>query len=87
MTLQAVLLEEGLYDTHEGIALRESGIQSRILVIADFLPTKRTQALEAIRRTAHAAGKPAGERAERLAVIEEMFGAAKSVKRTKRKTQ
>ena len=41
---------------------------------------KRTQALDAIRRTVHAAGKPTGARAERFAVIEKMFGGVKNAK-------
>jgi hypothetical protein len=61
-----------------------------LAAIPKMLPAdsaKRAQALEAIRRTVQATGKPSGERADRLAVIEEMFGTAKIAKRAKRKTQ
>ena len=48
-----------------------------LAAIPKMLPAdaaKRAQALEVIRRTARAAGEESGERAERLAVIEKMFG-------------
>jgi hypothetical protein len=54
-----------------------------LAAIPNMLPgdaTKRTQALDAIRRTVHAAGKPTGARAERFAVIEKMFGGVKNAK-------
>jgi hypothetical protein len=54
-----------------------------LAAIPKMLPVdsaKRTQALEAIRRTVHAAGKPGGARAERFAFIEKMFGGAKNTK-------
>jgi hypothetical protein len=54
-----------------------------LAAIPKMLPAdsaKRTQALEAVRRTVHAVGKPSGARAERLAVIEKMFGGAKNAK-------
>ena len=40
------------------------------------------KALEAIQRTANAAGKPTGERAKRLAEIEKLFGGASAVEKT-----
>lgn len=60
-------------NVHEGIALRESGMQSRILVMADFLPTSRPlfldygltpaihslEGIAAYERLAAAAGKAA----------------------------
>jgi len=50
-----------------------------LAAIPKMLPAdaaRRAKALEAIRRTVQAAGKPTGERAERLAFIEKMYGAA-----------
>ena len=41
-------------------------------------PAVRTKALEVIRRTVNAAGKPGGERAKRLAEIEKLFAAVNS---------
>jgi hypothetical protein len=54
-----------------------------LAAIPKMLPAdaaKRAKALEAIRRTVQAAGNLTGERAERLALVEKMFGAAKKDK-------
>ncbi|NJD34143.1 MAG: DUF3141 domain-containing protein [Betaproteobacteria bacterium] len=54
-----------------------------VAAISKMLPAdsgKRAQILEVVRRTVHAAGKPTGERAERLAVIEKIFGVANKTK-------
>ena len=53
--------------------------EAALAAIPKMLPAdaaRRAKALEAIRRTVQAAGKPTGERAERLAFIEKMYGAA-----------
>ncbi len=54
-----------------------------LAAIPSMLPAdsaKRAQALDAIHRVVHAIGKPGGDRAQRLAVVEEMFGNAKKAK-------
>ena len=67
--------------------------EGALAAIPKMLPTDRTlrtRILEAIRRTAQAAGAVSGERAQRLARIEKLFGtgmpAAKTHK-TARKTR
>ena len=50
--------------------------EGALAAIPKMLPAdtaKRTRMLEGIRRTVHAAGAATGERAERLAQIEELF--------------
>ena len=62
--------------------------EAAMAAIPAMLPTdqsKRSQALEAIRRTVKATGEVSGERAKRLAEIEKLFGASEPTTVTKPK--
>ena len=72
-----------------GLLLDKDAALAAIPAMLPADPAVRAKALDAIRLTVGAAGKPGGERAKRLAEIEKLFAAVdpkKSGKSTARKT-
>jgi hypothetical protein len=58
-----------------GLLLDREAALASIPTMLPADPAVRAKALEVIRRTVNAAGKPGGERAKRLAEIEKLFAA------------
>jgi hypothetical protein len=82
LTLEA--FKQTLREQYFSLMLDREGALAAIPKMLPADGSKRARMLEAIRRTVHAAGAATGERAERLAEIESLFGSGQKAVTTRR---